>query len=441
MKRSLLAMAALVLIDAVLPAHAARQIEFWHAMDGPRAESVVELVSRFNRSQGEFEVKAVYKGNYYELLTAALAAYRKKTPPNIVQISEVGTLTMFLSETSVPISRLMRRQQVEMDWSDFIPTVANYYAKDDKLASLPFNVSTPILYYNKDIFRRAGVDDAPPATWQEVEAASRRILASGAATCGFTTPSPAWTLLENTFPWHDQPFATNENGNTGLDTRLLINSRFGLMHVGALARWQQEGIFHFGGPEYARPNNKFADGECAMVLQSSANIGEFEKSLPFAWGTGRLPHWGPPYPKARTNVGGATLWVMRGQGREDEKGVAQFLKFLGEPSQQIWWATATGYVPITKAAVQSMVDASFFTHNPKQWPGTSQLLEGRVTPASRGIRLGNYVQVRNAIEIELENIFSGRKTVKEGLDAAVLRGNAILREFAVSNEAAAQGEI
>jgi sn-glycerol 3-phosphate transport system substrate-binding protein len=441
MKRLLLAIAALAMLGAVAPAHAATEIEFWHAMDGPSGEAIAEMVTQFNQSQGEFQVKAVFKGTYYQLIADAFAAYRTKTSPNIVQISEVGTLTMLLSETYVPITRLMRQQQIDVDWADFISTVADYYSKDDKLASLPFNVSTPILYYNKDIFKKVGLVDAPPATWQEVEVASRRILASGAATCGFTTPSPAWTLLENTFPWHDQPYATNENGTKGLDTRLLINSDFGLMHVGALARWQKEGIFYFGGPENTRPNNKFGDGECAMVLQSSGSLRTFEQTLPFAWGTGELPHWGPPYPKARTSLGGATLWVIRGQGRAEEMGVAQFLKFLSEPAQQVWWATRTGYVPITRAAVKRMEDESFYKQNPKQWPGTRQLLEGQVTPSSQGIRLGNYVQVRNAIEIELANIFSGGKSVKEGLDAAVLRGNAILREFAVNHGAASQGEI
>ena len=435
------AFAALALLAVFADAQARTEIQFWHAMDGPRADAVGELVRQFNQSQGEIEVKAVYKGTYYELLTAAIAAWRHRTPPHIVQISEVGTLTMLLSEAIVPVYRVMRQQQVDIDWADFIETITGYYSKDDRLYSMPFNVSTPVLYYNKELFRKAGLGDAAPATWQEVEAASRKILASGAATCGFTTPSPAWTLLENTFPWHDQPYATNQNGNTGLDTRLLINGAFGLMHVGALARWQKENIFYFGGPENVRPNTKFADGVCAMVLQSSANIGEFEKTLAFDFGTGELPHWGPPYTKARTSLGGATLWIMRGHERADDRGVARFLKFLTEPAQQKWWAATTGYVPITKAAVRSLEDAAFYTQQPKQWPATSQLLRGKVTANSRGIRLGNYVDVRNAIEIELENIFTGRKTVKEGLDAAVLRGNAILREFSVNNGAASQGEI
>jgi sn-glycerol 3-phosphate transport system substrate-binding protein len=306
---------------------------------------------------------------------------------------------------------------------------------------MPFNVSTAILYYNKDVFRKAGLPDTPPPSWPAVEAASRQILAAGAASCGFTTTSPAWTLLENTFPWHEQPFATNENGHTGLDTKLLINSAFGQMHVGALARWQQERLFYFGGHEGGRPNTKFADGECAMGLQSSAFIGDFKRSLPFAWGTGPLPHWGPPYPKASTSLGGATLWVLRGHEPGDDKGVAQFLKFLTEPRQQQWWASTTGFVPITRTAFQNLDEGFFYKQNPDQWTALSTLLNGTPTPTSRGPRLGNYVEVRTAIELELENIFTGKKTVKAGLDAAVTRGNAILRQFGVTHGAAASGEI
>jgi sn-glycerol 3-phosphate transport system substrate-binding protein len=247
--------------------------------------------------------------------------------------------------------------------------------------------------------------------------------------------------LENTFPWHDQPFATNQNGYAGLDTKLLINSGFGLMHVGALARWQKENIFAYGGQE-GQPNSKFIDGDCAMVMQSSGSIGGFKKSLTFDWGTGPLPHWGPPYPKANTILGGATLWALRGHEPADYKGVAQFLKFLIEPAQQRWWVATTGYVPITKTAVKSLQDNSFYKQHPEQWTAMSQLLNATPTPNSQGLRLGNYVQVRmGAIELELENIFAGKKTVKEGLDAAVARGNAILRQFGVTHGAAASGEI
>jgi len=367
---------------------------------------------------------------YPEVLNAAIAAYRKKNPPHVVQVFEVGTQSMVHSDAIVPVYRLMKQQQVALHWADFIETINGYYSKDNRLSSMPFNVSTPILYYNKDVFKRAGLGDTPPATWPDVEAASKKILAAGAATCGFTAAWPSWTMLENMFAWHDQPFASNQNGYTSLDTKLLINRDFGLMHVGALARWQKENIFRYGG-RLRQADPKFINGECAMLVDTSAFIGLYGSSLKSEWGTGQVPHWGPPYSKANSVLGGASLWVLRGGQPADYKGVAQFLKFLTEPHQQMWWAATTGFVPITRTAVKSLEDAGFYKQNPEQWTAMSQLLNASPTPNSRGIRLGNYTQLREAIESELENIFSGKKTAKQGLDAAVLRGNAILKEFSV----------
>jgi sn-glycerol 3-phosphate transport system substrate-binding protein len=334
----------------------------------------------------------------------------------------------------------MNQEKIPVNWTDFLATITRYYSNNNKLYSMPFNTSTPILYYNRDVFKKAGLDDRPPQTWPEVESVSREILTAGAADCGFTTSWPSWTMLENTFAWHNQPFASNRNGYAGLDTRLLINSDFGLMHVGALAKWQQENIYSYGGRE-EQSHAKFIKGECAMLVASSAVIGDFKSSIQFDWGTGQLPHWGPPYSKQNTVPGGATLWVLRGREPADYKGVAQFMKFIAEPRQQMWWAGATGYVPITGTALKALQDDSFYEKNPEQRTAMSQLLNPRITPNSVGVRLGNFVAVREAIELELGNILDGKKTVKEGLDAAVSRGNAILRQFSVTHGAAASGEI
>ena len=425
--------AALVLLVGSAEAQTRTEIHFWHAMGGQLGETVNELVKQFNQSQGEYEVKALNKGTYPEVLTSAIAAYRQKNPPHIVQVFEVGTQTMLLSGAVVPIYELMKQQEIAVNWDDFIAPVTGYYSKDGKLYSMPFNSSSPILYYNRDAFKKAGLPDKPPATWKEVEAASKKILAAGAAKCGFTTSWPSWTMLENTFAWHNQPFATNDNGYTGLDTKLLINSDFGLMHIGTLAKWQKENIYSYGG-RAGQPDPKFINGDCAMLVQSSAVIGGFKKSIKFDWGTGQLPNWGPPYKKQNTIVGGATLWVMKGQKPADGKGVARFMKFLSEPHQQMWWAVTTGYVPITKTSVKNLEDGYFFKKNPEQWTAMSELLNAKPTQNSLGIRLGNFVQIRDGIEAELENIFAGKKTAKEGLDAAVAKGNEILKEFAAANK-------
>ena len=427
------AVVVLALLGAAAGAPAKTDIHLWHGMEGQLGAAFGELVKQFNQSQGEFEVKAVYKGTYPEVQASSMTAYRQKSGPHIVQVYEVGTQSMVLSGAIVPIQRLMQQEKIAINWGDFIETVTGYYSKDGQLFSMPFNVSTPILYYNKDAFKKAGLGDKPPATWQDVESMSRKIMAAGAAKCGFSVTWPSWTMLENTFAWHNQPFATNQNGYTGLDTKLLISSDFGLMQVEAIARWQKENIYAYGSP-MGQVDPMFINGDCAMFVHSSAAIGGLKESLKFDWGTGQLPHWGPPYPKATTILGGATLWVLRGRESADYKGVAQFMKFIAEPKQQVWWSTTTGYVPITKTAFKNLQDVAFFKKNPEQLTAVSQLLNAKPTPNSRGLRLGNYVQVREVIEVELESIFAGKKTVKEALDAAVLRGNAILREFGVTHK-------
>jgi ABC-type glycerol-3-phosphate transport system substrate-binding protein len=145
------------------------EIHFWHAMSGQLNDAVEALAKKFNERQSDYEVKPLGKGTYPETLTAAITAYRSKTPPHIVQIFDVGTQTMLLSGAIMPVFQMMREQGLVIDWSDFIQPVLSYYSKEGQLYSMPFNSSTPILYYNKDAFQKAGLSsDRPPITWKEV---------------------------------------------------------------------------------------------------------------------------------------------------------------------------------------------------------------------------------------------------------------------------------
>jgi sn-glycerol 3-phosphate transport system substrate-binding protein len=411
-------------------AWAKTEIHFWHAMPGHLNNVVDNFAKQFNDRQTDYEVKPLRKGTYPETLAAAIDAYHTKSPPHIVQIFDVGTQTMLLSGASVPVFQLMREQRISVDWGDFIQPVLSYYARDGRLYSMPFNSSTPILYYNKEAFQKAGLSpDRPPATWEEVGEFSRRIINAGAARCGFSTGWPSWILFENMAAWHDLPFATNQNGFRGMDTQLLVNGEFQQQLIGQLVAWQTESIYSYGGRMDA-PDRKFISGECALYLQSSASIGGFSRSLPFKWGTGQLPHWGEPYKRGTSIPGGATLWAMKGVPAEDYRGVAQFFKFLAEPEQQAKWHRATGYVTITNGSLKYLAQTNHFLRNPDQWTAFAQLTSGNNTLNTQGIRLGNFVAVRMAIEDELENILARKKSVKQGLDDAVAKGNEILMEFA-----------
>jgi sn-glycerol 3-phosphate transport system substrate-binding protein len=454
--RHLVAMMVAVALGGIpATALAKTEIHFWIGITGQLAEAVQTQARQFNESQGDWEVKVLGKGSYAETLTAAIAAYRQKSPPHIVQVFEVGTQTMLLSGAIYPVWDLMRDNEIKIDWNDFIKPVAGYYMKDGKLSSMPYNSSTPIFYYNKDAFKKAGLDpEKPPKTWPEVEAAAKKVVGAGAAKCGFSTAWPSWTMLENMHATHDQPFATKQNGFGGVEgVELLINKEFGQKHIGQLAAWQKDNVYSYGG-RAGTADPKFINGDCAMYIQSSALIGGFTRGVKFDWGTAELPHWGPPYKKATSIIGGATLWVLKGRPAAEYLGVAKFLEFLAKPENQMWWHVNTGYLAVSNTAVKNLEQGYHFVKNPKQYTAFAQLTglppvppsamqdkkaappkpERVATPNSSGLRLGNFVQIRDVIEAEMENVFGGKKSVKQGLDDAVAKSNTLLKDFAATSK-------
>jgi sn-glycerol 3-phosphate transport system substrate-binding protein len=409
-------------------AWAKTEIIWWHAMTGFLGDRVNDITKKFNESQTEFEVKAVNKGTYPETLTAGIAAYRAKTHPHIIQVFDVGTQVMLLSGAIYPVFQLMKDQGIKIDWDDFISPVKTYFSKGGNLYSMPFNSSTPILYYNKTAFEKAGLNpQQPPATFEEIERAAIAVVSKGAAKIGFTTSWPSWALVENMHTWHDQPFADQQNGFTGMATQLKINGKLGIQIFEMLARWQKEGIYTYSG-RGARGDQPIINGEAAIGLASTALVGTMTKTSKFDWGSGNLPRLAG-YPQGNSIIGGASLWTMKGHKKEVYKGVAKFFEFLGKPEQQAWWHAETGYFPISRAAIKTLPQ-EHFRNNPNLWTAFAQITKGKTTANSQGIRLGNFAAIRDITEAEMENILAGKKTPKQGLDDAVKTGNATLKEFA-----------
>jgi sn-glycerol 3-phosphate transport system substrate-binding protein len=422
----------LILLAALLvfpvSALAKTEIIWWHAMTGFLGERVSDITKKFNESQNEFEVKAINKGTYNETLTAGIAAYRAKAHPHLIQVFEVGTQTMLLSGAIYPVFQLMKDQGIKVDWEDFISVVKTYYSKGGNLYSMPFNSSTPMLYYNKTAFEKAGLNpQQAPATFEEIEKAAKTVVSKGAAKIGFTTAWPSWTLVENMHTWHDQPFADQQNGFAGMATQLKINGKMEIQFFEMLARWQKEGIYTYSG-RGARGDQPIINGEAAIGLASTALVGTMTRTAKFDWGSGNLPRI-TGYPQGNSIIGGASLWVMKGHKKEVYKGVAKFLAFLGKPEEQAWWHAQTGYFPISRSAIKILPE-DHFRNNPNLWTAFAQITKGKTTVNSQGIRLGNFAAVRDTIEAEMENILAGKKSPKQGLDDAVKTGNATLKEFA-----------
>jgi len=323
----------------------------------------------------------------------------------------------------------MKDQGININWTDFLSVVRSYYSKDGNLYSMPFNSSTAILYYNKTIFKKAGLDPGKaPATFDEIEKCAKAAVSSGATKIGFTVSWPSWTLVENMHAWHDQPFSDKDNGFADMATQLKINGDFGIKVWSHLGRWQKEGLFTYSG-RGSKGDQPVINGEAAVGLASTALVGTLTKTAKFEWGTGNLPRF-PGFPQGNSIIGGASLWVMKGHKPEEYKAVAKFLEFLGKTDQQSWWHATTGYLPISQSALKALQATDHFKKNPDMWTAFAQITKGKTTANSQGLRIGNLVAIRDNIEAELENVLSGKKNPKQGLDDAVKKGNEFLKEFA-----------
>jgi sn-glycerol 3-phosphate transport system substrate-binding protein len=430
-----LTLSALTLGLASLSAQAQTEVQWWHSMGGALGEWVNDLAKDFNNSQKDYKLVPTFKGSYDESMTAAIAAFRAGNAPHILQVFEVGTATMMASKGAiVPVGEVMKKAGVTFDANAYVPAVAGYYtAPNGQMLSFPFNSSTTVFHYNKDAFKAAGLDpEKPPKTWPEVALAAGKLKASGHK-CPFTTSWVSWTQLESFSAWHNTEFATKGNGMRGIDARLNFNSPLHVRHIENLANMAKTGLFVYKGRGNAA-DAVFVSGECAMTTGSSALYGNIKRNAKFAGGISTLPYY-PDVAGAPQNtvIGGASLWVMSGKKDNEYKGVAQFFAHLSKAEEAAKSHQRTGYLPLTKASYEMTEKSGFYKQNPGTDVSVDQMIR-KTTEKSRGIRLGNFVQIRTINDEELEQVWAGKKEPKEALDAAVKRGNEQLERFQKANK-------
>jgi sn-glycerol 3-phosphate transport system substrate-binding protein len=436
-RRILLSSVAVAAAFAGSAASAQTEIQWWHAMPGNLGEAVNALAEGFNKSQSQYKVVPVYKGSYTETLTAAIAAFRAKQNPHIVQVFEVGTANMMAAKGAVyPVHQLMADAKEAFDPKTYIGPVYGYYSTTDgKLLSMPFNSSTPVLYWNKDLLQKAGLDpNTPPKTWDELGTMAKKAVAAGAK-CGFTPQWQTWTMIENYGAYHNQPFATKANGFDGVDIELKFNDAARVKHIQRLADWSKDKTFVYGGRE-GKSTALFTAGDCAFHIASSATASAIERALGAEkFGIAMMPYDQTVAPKPQNSIiGGATLWVLQGKPKEDYVGVAKFLSYLASAPVQAKWHQETGYVPVTLGAADITDKAGFYQKNPGRDIAVKQLTLNPATENSKGLRIGNFVQIRDVVDEELENVWSGKKEAKAALDDAVKRGNELLKRFEAANK-------
>jgi sn-glycerol 3-phosphate transport system substrate-binding protein len=330
------------------------EIQVWIGLTGQGGELLTKYADQFNKAQTDYKVVVAFKGQY---------------PPHVMQMFDAGSGDMMQAKGAVvPVSEVFKRGGLNFNPADFIPPARGYYGlTNGELLSMPFNVSTTVMFYNKEIFAKAGLNaDAPPKTWPEVIKAAQQIREKNAGACGFTTTWLAWVMLEQFSSRHNSPIGTQGNGRAGSNAELTVNNALNQRMIQTLVDGQKTKVFDYGG----RSNDaaaKFIAGECGMLMQSSGGLGAINKDAKFKFGVAQLPYWpdvkGAPY---ATTLGGASLWVFNAPNRSanEFKGVALFLNHLRSTPVMTDWAKETGFVPATNAAFKSMQDEGFFAKNP-----------------------------------------------------------------------------
>ena len=425
------------LVLGTAPAFADKtKIDFWFGNSGDIAKRVQEICQHFNDSQKDYEVVCTSQGSYDAAVQNTIAAFRAGKQPTIVQVFDVGTAALMLSDAYYPASKLMADNGYKIDWANYFPGISRYYASSKgEMLSLPFNSSTALLYWNKDAYAKIGKDHAPQ-TWEEAGEDFKALKAAGyACPFGFNiSRDESWQLMEQFSAIHGEPIATKNNGYDGLDAELLINKTKFVKYIKDLKSWYDQGLAVIKSKETGQTMvEAFASGDCQTILTSVGDHGTVGRTAKqgLNWDVSWLPVYQGTERK-NSLVGGASLWVLTGKAPEEYKAAAAFLNFVAQPEQALFWSTVTGYIPVTKSGYDYMVKQGFYDKAPykgREW-AIKSLTASEPTPITRGIRLGAMIQIRGEVANGLQAIFARNDDVQASLDTVVARGNDLIKRFA-----------
>jgi sn-glycerol 3-phosphate transport system substrate-binding protein len=397
--------------DVLKDAKGVTTVSFWHAMDGKNAEVLTQLVKEFNdQNKGKIEVKATYAGKYDDAITKYKAAIQSKSTPDVIQIYDIGTQFMIDAKQTVPMQSFIDRDK--MDVSDLQPNITGYYSVDKKLNSMPFNTSMPLLYINKSLFTKAGLDpDKAPTNLDEIRTAAEKLSKKkgGPADYGFGAAIYGW-LLEQFIASSGQEYCDKGNGREGRATSVNFAQDTNLAVVSWWQKMVKDGLAANTGRDTKAAQAAFKSGQVAMNLESTGQLGGYsEAAKAGGWELGAVNY---PHVKAGDTggpiIGGASLWINGVNHKDANKEAAwQFVKFLSSPKSQATWHTGTGYFPNSKGALNQPVDVEYRKANPLFDVAVKQLDSTKLTTATQGCLLGVMPLSRMASEDALESALNG----------------------------------
>ncbi len=404
-------------------------IEFWHAMSGDRIDLIQGIVDKFMVENPNIKVDVQYTGSYNDTLNKVKSAYKAGNAPDIFHSYEIGTLGLINSGIISPLDEIAKKFDREIPWDDFFVPVQSYYKYKGEHYSMPFNSSTPLIFYNKTFFEKAGLDmNNPPKTYEEIREAALDLKAAG-----YNTPV-TWNLhswyFEEMICLQDKPFVNDKNGRSGeLPTEVVFNGEAGQKVLNWWVGMEKEGLFLDVGPGWSNHRAAFGSGEAAIIMSSSSDVNLLTAALAekgWEMGTGYIPR--PEGAKGGVAIGGGSLWLSNNHSAEEELAALKLITYISENESQIAWHKGTGYFPVRKTAMNQLKSEGWFDENPNYLTAFNQLLDSPETLNTAGGLLGIFPEAREIIQSAIQEMYAG-KPVKEALDEAAKKVNASMLEW------------
>ncbi len=404
-------------------------IEFWHAMSGARVDLIQGIVDKFMAENPNIKVDVQYTGSYNDTLNKVKSAYKAGNAPDVFHSYEIGTLGLINSGIISPLDEIAKKFKRKIPWDDFFTPVQSYYKYQGEHYSMPFNSSTPLIFYNKTFFKKAGLDvDNPPKTYEDIRAAAVKLKAAG-----YENPV-TWNLhswyFEQMICLQDEPFVNDKNGRSGkLPTEVVFNGEAGQNVLNWWIGMEKDGLFLDVGPGWSNHRAAFGSGEVAIVMSSSSDVNRLTAALEekgWGMGTGYIPR--PEGAKGGVAIGGGSLWMTNNHTSEEELAALKLITYISEDESQIAWHKGTGYFPVRKTAMDQLKSEGWFDENPNYLTAFNQLLDSPETLNTSGGLLGIFPEARELIQSAIQEMYTG-KPVKQALDEAAAKANASIAEW------------
>jgi sn-glycerol 3-phosphate transport system substrate-binding protein len=408
-------------------------ISFWHVATGAVQDTLTRLTDQFNASQDRITVSLVFQGKYDDNMNKILASLGSSDLPALAQLDDPKTQLMADSGAVAPVQDFIDAEGYDL--SDFLPQVLDYYRVQGRLLGMPFNVTNPILYYNKKAFEKAGLDpQQPPRTLDEVREYSQKIVDAGVAPHGIALDINPW-YFEQMLSKAGAEFVNNGNGREARATEVAFDSPQGL----AISTWWKDMVasdlaLNVGrNPTGADQILAIASQQAEMTigsvsaLRTVVNLLQSGQYPDIELGTGFLP--GPAGGTGGVVVGGGALYIMASRPSEEQQAAWEYVKFLSSVETQAEWFAGTGYIPTRASSLELQAAQDVVAQYPQFQVAVDQLAESPTTRAAAGPLLGPYAQVRAAVATAIEEMLLTGKDPAAALADAATEANKAIQEY------------